>query len=782
MATFLADAPVALKRGRLGQVLRANGPEHLRRELPRSGGASPFPLAAASGGAALQWWRQRRAYQVRHSSGSRLASANAADSAAVVQLETSARDFTDLREQWQAMNGVTDQSLLQQLMAKEQELKNALKAAPFGDPTETTTVPRHHCADAVVAAHGSVTQAAIEAELARCCWEVKQLSQSQDQTSLASALINAAVLRLRMFDIDGAYEDLQKATTLETSDPRLDLLTRYSAQLKAPRHPNFMTGEEVNIGPGEALLSEVRAIFLANEYKTDMVLQATKASSMSEFIFVESRADKLEQGLLESVEEPNPMKPEVEGRRVPVDLVDLIRIFLLHRVLPLARLCQLFGPQCTQLLLKLRAITALAGNECRIVEPEEACAAIDHNSYSCGALYVMSNVAIWPLEEDLLIATDFEQTFSSEGLEPVMYISEDSLALVCGAPRQPAVSSVLDLCCGSGVQGIVAMRNYAASATFVDLNPRSPPFVRFNLALNNMSAMAAGIYEGSLYEALPPGAGPFGAIVANPPFVPNPEGIASGAGAMFGNGGDTGERVLAGIIQGAPTYLAPGGRLSFVAMTPNVEELPGRLEGWLSNSSGCEALIFRGVATPAERYLPTGSSVETTRYQSALQRLGITTLSEAVGVLAMKGTTVEARIAGEPRNELWADHAFLRTVVQQSALADGEASPSLAEQAPKAAPTPPPPVAKAPPASPPPPVTKDPSTDPFAAASNAAAAVSAAATTAATPNEGEADKQAREGILPGFQPGFFPGYCRGPSPAWAATAQELEELFEAAAR
>ncbi|OLP92947.1 hypothetical protein AK812_SmicGene25200 [Symbiodinium microadriaticum] len=51
MATFLADAPVALKRGRLGQVLRANSPQRLRRELPRSG-ASPFPLAAASGGAA----------------------------------------------------------------------------------------------------------------------------------------------------------------------------------------------------------------------------------------------------------------------------------------------------------------------------------------------------------------------------------------------------------------------------------------------------------------------------------------------------------------------------------------------------------------------------------------------------------------------------------------------------------------------------------------------------------------------------------------------------------
>ncbi|OLP73298.1 hypothetical protein AK812_SmicGene47507, partial [Symbiodinium microadriaticum] len=30
------------------------------------------------------------------------------------------------------------------------------------------------------------------------------------------------------------------------------------------------------------------------------------------------------------------------------------------------------------------AITALAGNECRIVEPEEACAAIDQSSYSWG--------------------------------------------------------------------------------------------------------------------------------------------------------------------------------------------------------------------------------------------------------------------------------------------------------------------------------------------------------------------------------------------------------------
>jgi hypothetical protein len=33
------------------------------------------------------------------------------------------------------------------------------QALPYGDPSETTTAPRHHCDDALVRAHGAVTQA-----------------------------------------------------------------------------------------------------------------------------------------------------------------------------------------------------------------------------------------------------------------------------------------------------------------------------------------------------------------------------------------------------------------------------------------------------------------------------------------------------------------------------------------------------------------------------------------------------------------------------------------------
>ncbi|CAJ1329170.1 unnamed protein product, partial [Effrenium voratum] len=176
----------------------------------------------------------------------------------------------------------------------------------------------------------------------------------------------------------------------------------------------------------------------------------------------------------------------------------------------------------------------------------------------------------------------------------------------------------------------------------------------------------------------------------------------------------------------------PGGRLSFVTMAPNVEEMPQRMKRWLDTA--CEGLVFRGTATPAPRYQPTSSSVETTRYQAALQRLGVTSLSEVVGVLQLGGAAAQVSLAGAARPELWADHSFLRMVVQQSAspLADS-AMPSSAKP-PREAPEPvqPEPVQPEPvqpePVQPKPvmPVTQDPATDPYAAAANAAAAVSAA--------------------------------------------------------
>lgn len=666
------------------------------------------------------------------------------DDLLVAQVVEAARQLEALRDDWEALpsNGRGPGELqAPTLLERDQRLRESLRALPLGDPSETTTVIRHACRDPVVRAYGDATRAIIEAELSRVRWEVRCAEAQQQEmegtsaASVSSAIINTAVLRMRLFDIDGAYAELRRASAYSSSDERLGVLTRYNSMLKAPRSANFLDTEDLSHGSRcEALLRQVRGYLVNKQYQTQMVLKATKASSMSEFIFVESRADQLERGLLENIEESNPMKPEAKDPEVPVELVDLIRIFLLRRVLPLARISQLLGSECCQLLLSLQVITAVAGNDCDIVAPAEAVAAVQRDSVSCGAFFAFANVALWPAEEDLIIATDFEQTFSSDDLEPVMYLSEDSLALVSGAPRVKA-SRVLDLCCGSGVQGIVALRHYAESATFVDLNPRAMRFVKLNLALNGLTNRAAGIHLGNLYDALPTDCGRFDAIVANPPFVPNPQGIASGGGAMFGNGGDTGEQVLAAIVQGAHKFLMPGGRLSTVSMAPNVESMPARIEGWYAAGAGpvagFDSLVFRGPPTRAERYLPTSSSVETHRYQGALARMGITTLSEVVMVM-VKGTAESggpnASLAGDPRENLWSDHYFLRLVVQRAVPSDDanvqQAQPSVTQ-------------------------------------------------------EGQLDRKRLEGNLPGFQLGFFPAHCTGPTTQWVSTAKELEIITAA---
>ena len=48
-----------------------------------------------------------------------------------------------------------------------------------------------------------------------------------------------------------------------------------------------------------------------------------------------------------------------------------------------------------------------------------------------------------------------------------LYTHSKQMLQITSLTQSQAVSSVLDLCCGSGVQGIVALRYYAQSASFV---------------------------------------------------------------------------------------------------------------------------------------------------------------------------------------------------------------------------------------------------------------------------------------------------------------------------
>merc|ERR1712194_321055 len=158
-----------------------------------------------------------------------------------------------------------------------------------------------------------------------------------------------------------------------------------------------------------------------------------------------------------------------------------------------------------------------------------------------------------------------------------MYLSVDSQALLMAAPRSPLSDRALDLCCGCGVQGIVALKHYAKQLTFLDVNGRAMRFARFNVHLNGFEKQATFI-EGDICDPVIQQdlvhRGPFDVVLANPPFVPNPDNVSTACGPLYSRGGPDGQCILKVVIEMcANQLLAPGGRLSIVATVPNAEGL-----------------------------------------------------------------------------------------------------------------------------------------------------------------------------------------------------------------
>ena len=190
----------------------------------------------------------------------------------------------------------------------------------------------------------------------------------------------------------------------------------------------------------------------------------------------------------------------------------------------------------------------------------------------------------------------------TQSSEPVMYIGPDTLSLVrymltplsaselndSDLFQLPRVDRMLDLCTGSGVQALVALKNgFVDEAVCVDINERAVRFTLFNAALNQMEdrvqCICADLFTGlgrevvassfdsfvenepmALDEILKKKGG-FGLITANPPFLPVPPGIDKARHSLFSSGGSSGETVLAAIVQLAPQYLLPGGYLTLVS-------------------------------------------------------------------------------------------------------------------------------------------------------------------------------------------------------------------------
>lgn len=184
--------------------------------------------------------------------------------------------------------------------------------------------------------------------------------------------------------------------------------------------------------------------------------------------------------------------------------------------------------------------------------------------------------------DDLFVATDWDLESLLSSKNSVMSVGVDSLNLVHLAPRVNGCSRILDLCCGSGVQSLVAARlSPVAEVIAADINPRAIRFCEFNTALNcfvdRLKPTVSNCYSSVEASIL------FDVILANPPFVAMPrppEGATEYMEwALYADGGPDGADVINAIVEGAEGRLQPGGHLALVSEFPNIltahEWLPG---------------------------------------------------------------------------------------------------------------------------------------------------------------------------------------------------------------
>lgn len=156
----------------------------------------------------------------------------------------------------------------------------------------------------------------------------------------------------------------------------------------------------------------------------------------------------------------------------------------------------------------------------------------------CNCYFLVSNVFYYP---------------TNQSHEQKPYIGIDTYWLSRNVVNKTG-GLVLDLCTGSGIQGILAAQN-ANSVIAVDIDADAVKVARFNAVLNYVDNKME-VIQGDLYSAIDNNQ-QFDYILSNPPFIPIPENVPF---PVCGDGGVDGMQIIRNIIKGYSKHLKPHGQ------------------------------------------------------------------------------------------------------------------------------------------------------------------------------------------------------------------------------
>ncbi len=119
---------------------------------------------------------------------------------------------------------------------------------------------------------------------------------------------------------------------------------------------------------------------------------------------------------------------------------------------------------------------------------------------------------------------------------------------------------------GSGPLGLMALAQGAAHVDFLDINPRAVEYQLRNAAASGFEPTRFSVHVGDVAKYAP--AEPYQILLANPPFVPTPDGIA---GTLTSNGGADGSRWIEALLGRLEVLLRPDGE-AWILMWQIVKE------------------------------------------------------------------------------------------------------------------------------------------------------------------------------------------------------------------
>lgn len=135
-------------------------------------------------------------------------------------------------------------------------------------------------------------------------------------------------------------------------------------------------------------------------------------------------------------------------------------------------------------------------------------------------LLIPTGYSILPINDMLLIVSLPYSYSQSKTKAADIYLGQDSMRLMQMVTHRK-YKSVLDLCAGSGIQGM-ALKNVAKKIYAVEINHNTLVAIRLNQMLNNISEEQYCVLEGDIYSPVDVKE-QFECILSNPPYVPVPE-------------------------------------------------------------------------------------------------------------------------------------------------------------------------------------------------------------------------------------------------------------------